>query len=273
VLRVGLTGGLGSGKSTVAAELRRLGAQVIEADELGRALMEPGQAVYAEIVRVFGPEVVGADGRLNRARLAELAFGEGRLDELNAIVHPAVIRAQQRWMEDVFARDSAAVAVVESALIFEVERDARLADLSGKGKDAVEVGEVESHPSGKDKDAARVGHPALRVGYPEDGKVGRPEDWKLLADWRNRFDRIIVLTAPDEVKVARYVDRVCQDPANCAAALADARVRLARQMPDAEKAARADFVIENTGDLDTLLARVAEVWDRLKVESDSSSGV
>jgi len=98
VLRVGLTGGLGSGKSTVAAELRRLGAQVIEADELGRALMEPGQIVFDEIVRRFGPEVVGADGHLNRPRLAQMAFGDGRLDELNAIVHPAVIAAQQRWM-------------------------------------------------------------------------------------------------------------------------------------------------------------------------------
>ena len=93
MLRVGLTGGLGSGKSTVAAMLRELGAEVIEADELGRALMEPGQPVYAEIVRVFGPEVVGPDGRLNRARLAELAFQGGRLNELNAIVHPAVIAA------------------------------------------------------------------------------------------------------------------------------------------------------------------------------------
>ncbi len=60
MLRVGLTGGLGSGKSTVAGILRELGAEVIEADELGRALMEPGQPVYAEIVRTFGPEVVGA---------------------------------------------------------------------------------------------------------------------------------------------------------------------------------------------------------------------
>jgi dephospho-CoA kinase len=73
----------------------------------------------------FGPEVVGPDGRLNRARLAELAFQGGRLNELNAIVHPAVIAAQRRWMDQVFARDPAAVAVVESALIFEVERDAR----------------------------------------------------------------------------------------------------------------------------------------------------
>ncbi len=67
MLRVGLTGGLGSGKSTVARYLRELGAEVLESDELGRALMEPGQPVYAEILRVFGPEVVGADGRLNRA--------------------------------------------------------------------------------------------------------------------------------------------------------------------------------------------------------------
>src|SRR5579859_6829206 len=105
MLRVGLTGGLGSGKSTVAAALREMGAQVIEADELGRALMEPGQAVYDQIVRTFGPEVVGSDGRLDRPRLAKLAFEEGCLDELNAIVHPAVIAAQQQWMEGVFAHD------------------------------------------------------------------------------------------------------------------------------------------------------------------------
>jgi dephospho-CoA kinase len=221
MLRVGLTGGLGSGKSTVAAQLRALGAYVIEADELGRELMEPGHSVYDEIVRAFGPDVVGPDGRLMRPRLAELAFKDGRLDELNAIVHPAVIAAQQRWMDDVFARDPKAVAVVESALIFEVERDAR----------------------------------------------ARGESEGMLADWRNRFDRIIVLTAPDEVKVARYVDRICADPTKREAALMDARIRLARQMPDAEKAARADFVIENTEDMEALRARVVAVWERLKAES------
>jgi len=84
-----------------------------------------GQPVYAEIVRAFGPEVVQPDGCLNRARLAELAFQGGRLNELNAIVHPAVIEAQRLWMDAVFERDPAAVAVIESALIFEVERDAR----------------------------------------------------------------------------------------------------------------------------------------------------
>lgn len=225
MLRVGLTGGLGSGKSTVAAALRELGAHVIEADELGRALMEPGQAVYEEIVRVFGPEVAGSDGRLNRARLAELAFQGGRLQELNAIVHPAVIAAQQRWMDEVFAGDPAAVAVVESALIFEVERDART----------------------------------------------RGEEESLVADWRRRFDRIIVLTAPDELKVARYAARISPEPAGREAAAADARIRLARQIPDAEKIARADYVLRNTGDRTALRAQVESLWERLRSESNKSS--
>jgi dephospho-CoA kinase len=226
MLRVGLTGGLGSGKSTVAAALRDLGARVIEADELGRSLMEPGQAVYEHIVRTFGPEVVGPDGRLDRPRLAKLAFEEGRLDELNAIVHPAVIAAQQQWMEGVFARDPAAVAVVESALIFEVERDAR----------------------------------------------ARGEQEGVLADWRNRFDHIIVLTAPDDVKIARYAARiVAAGPAREAAAR-EARIRLARQIPDAEKAAHADFVIENTGDLAALRAQVDSVWRQLQAESNKRAG-
>lgn len=229
MLRVGLTGGLGSGKSTVAGYLRGLGAEVIEADELGRALMEPGQQVYAEIVRVFGPEVVNADGSLNRARLAQLAFRGSRIDELNAIVHPAVIAAQQHWMDQVFARDPAAVAVVESALIFEVERDAR----------------------------------------------ARGEKDTILADWRKRITRLVVVTAPDAVKIARYADRICQSAegrgagAGREAAEADARRRLAHQIPDAEKAARADYVIENTGDKACLRAQTVALWSRLKAESNN----
>src|SRR5580658_10159211 len=116
MVRVGLTGGLGSGKSTVSRYLRELGAEVIEADEMGRELMEPGQPVFDEIVEVFGPEVIAADGHLDRARLADLAFRGGRLQELNAIVHPAVIVAQGDWMRAVFQRNPKAVAVIESAL-------------------------------------------------------------------------------------------------------------------------------------------------------------
>ena len=228
MLRVGLTGGLGSGKSTVAAILRDFGAHVIEADALGRTLMEPGHDVYRQIVRTFGPEVVNADGTLNRPRLAELAFAGGRLQELNAIVHPAVIAAQQQWMDGVFKRDSSAVAVVESALIFEVERDAR----------------------------------------------NRGEQRGVLWDWRRRFDRILLLTAPDELKIERFVARTspesASDPARRQAARADARVRLAQQIPDREKAERADFVIANTADLESLKMQVAAVWEILRTESNAA---
>jgi len=217
MLRVGLTGGLGSGKSTVAGYLREFGAQVVDADALGRALMEPCQQVYSEIVEKFGQGVVGPDRRLNRARLADLAFKGGRLEDLNAIVHPATIAAQRRWMEEVFKRDPAVVAVVESALIFEVERDAR------------QRGETES----------------------------------VLGDWRRRFDRVVVVTAPDEVKVVRYAARLSPEGAGREAAEADARQRLKFQIPDAEKAARADYVLENTGDLESLHAQVVQLWQRL----------
>ncbi len=119
MLRVALTGGVGSGKSAVAAMLRDLGAQVSQSDEVGRALMRPGEAVFDAIVKRFGSEVLSAAGSLDRAVLARLAFADGRLEELNAIVHPAVIAAQARWMDSVAAAAPLAVAVVESALVFE----------------------------------------------------------------------------------------------------------------------------------------------------------
>lgn len=225
MLRVGLTGGLGSGKSTVGTYLRELGAQVIEADELGRALMEPGQAVFAEIVRVFGPEVVATDGRLDRARLAEFAFRGGRLQELNAIVHPAVIEQQRQWMNEVFARDPDAIAVVISALIFEVERDA----------------------------------------------CSRGETDGVLADWRRRIDRVVLVTAPDELKIRRYVDRLGLPDDQRVAAEADARSRLAYQISDAIKATRADYLLENNGDKQVLRAQVDELWRRLVAENNKLS--
>jgi dephospho-CoA kinase len=224
MLRVGLTGSLGSGKSTVAAMLRELGAHVIEADELGRAMMEPGQSAFSAIMEKFGSEVLGADGRLDRPRLAQLAFQEQRVGELNAIIHPAAIQAQQHWMDEVFARDPAAVAVVESALIFEVVRDARL----------------------------------------------RGETEGILADWRQTLDRIVVVTAPDEVKIARYAARVASPGPGRLAAEADARRRLAHQIPDAEKAAQAEDVIENSGDLEALRTQVKALWQRLQAESNNS---
>ena len=224
MLRVGLTGSLGSGKTTVAAMLRKLGAEVIEADALGRELMEPGHDVFDQIVAHFGPQVLAADGRLNRARLAELAFREGHLNQLNAIVHPAVIELQRRLMDGVFARSPRAVAVIESALIFEVVRDAR----------------------------------------------ARGETNELYTNWRQRINRVIVITAPDDIKISRFVDRLNLPSEERAAAEADARSRLAHQIPDAEKAAQADYVIDNSGDLASLERQVSEIWPHLMAESNNS---
>src|ERR1017187_4883846 len=109
MLRVGLTGGLGSGKSTAAAMFAELGAYVLSADEIARELMQPGQAVYAAIGERFGPGVMKADGTLDRAALARIAFGEGRIEELNAIVHPATIARQAELIEQIAARDPDAV--------------------------------------------------------------------------------------------------------------------------------------------------------------------
>src|SRR5215470_2190004 len=113
MLRVGLTGGLGSGKSTIAQMFAAHGVHVISADEVGRRLMQPGESVYQQIVGHFGPEVVRNDKTLDRQKLADMAFRQGRLDELNQIVHPPVIAAQEAWANEVFARDPDAIAMVE----------------------------------------------------------------------------------------------------------------------------------------------------------------
>lgn len=125
MLKVGLTGGIASGKSVVGEMFVRLGAHLILADTIAHQLMQAGQPVYAEVVRRFGHEILNPDGTVNRSRLAELAFGpvgsgaSGRVKELNAIVHPAVIATEDEWMEDIGRRDPAAIAIVEAALILE----------------------------------------------------------------------------------------------------------------------------------------------------------
>jgi len=121
MLRIGLAGGLGSGKSTAAMLFARHGAYVLQADEIARELMQPGEAVYNSIVQHFGSSVVLADGQLNRSELARLAFAEGRVEELNAIVHPATIAEQAAIATEIFAEDPGAVVVVESALLFETK--------------------------------------------------------------------------------------------------------------------------------------------------------
>jgi len=119
LLRVGLTGGLSCGKSTVARMFAERGAAVIQADSIARELTRPGNSVYDEVVQQFGREIVQPDGGIDRAKLADLAFAGGRIAELNGIVHPAVIERQEKWMEAVARNDPTGVAVVEAALILE----------------------------------------------------------------------------------------------------------------------------------------------------------
>jgi len=120
LLKVGLTGGIASGKSVVSEMFSALGVHVIQADAISHRLMQPGEAVYAQVVRQFGRGILSPDGTVSRPKLAEAAFGNPpRVEELNRIVHPAVVAEQDRWMEQVGRADPFAIAMVEAALIFE----------------------------------------------------------------------------------------------------------------------------------------------------------
>jgi dephospho-CoA kinase len=128
MLKVGLTGGIAAGKSVVGEMLVGLGAHLVQADRIAHSLMQPGEGVYNEVVRHFGRGILNPDLSVNRVNLAELAFGpattpEGqrvsRIEELNRIVHPAVIRSQEEWMREMGRQDPHAVAIVEAALILE----------------------------------------------------------------------------------------------------------------------------------------------------------
>lgn len=127
MLKVGLTGGIAAGKSVVGEMFVALGAHLVQADRIAHSLMRPGEPVYNDVVRHFGREILNRDGSVNRAKLAELAFGAAsgeqkrasRIEELNRIVHPAVIRSQEEWMQAIGAQDPHAVAIVEAALLIE----------------------------------------------------------------------------------------------------------------------------------------------------------
>jgi len=203
MLRVGLTGGLGSGKTTAARRFAELGAKVISADEVGRALMQPGERVFADIVAKFGRGVVAADGKLDRAALAKIAFGApSRIEELNAIVHPATIARQEEMIAEIAANDPDAIVIVESALVFETKHG---------------------------------------------GEEG----------WRRRFDRIILVRAPEEQRIARFMARTSNSEE-------EARRRMAQQIDDDWKAARSDYLLANNGTVDDLRAQVDALWPKLQ---------
>lgn len=211
MLRVGLTGGLGSGKSTVAAMLGEMGAEVVSSDDLARGMMRPGEAVYDAIVVRFGAAVVGADGELDRAVLARVAFADGRVEELNAIVHPAVIARGAEIAGELAVRRPEAVLVVESALLFETR-------YGGEG------------------------------------------------GWRQRFDRVVLVVAPEAVRVERFAERAGAG-GDAGALRAEARRRIARQLPDEVKTAWADWVVANDGSREDLRGRVEALWRVMEAEA------
>jgi dephospho-CoA kinase len=199
VLRVGLTGGIGSGKSEVSRRLAERGAVLIDADVAAREVVVPGSPGLARIAVAFGQSVLRSDGSLNRERLGEIVFGDpGLRAKLNEIVHPLV----REWMR------AAERAAVQAA-----------------------------------------GPPGPVIVH----------DVPLLAESRGRegFDVVIVVDVPPELQVERLVRLRGMAPDQ-------ARARLAAQASREQRLAVADVVIDNSGSLDDLDRRIAEVWAELE---------
>jgi dephospho-CoA kinase len=190
---IGLTGGIGSGKSTVSALLAARGALVIDADAITHELQQPGTEVFAAMVDRFGPRIVAADGTLDRQAVADLVFNDpAALKGLTDIVHPAVGAEIARRLEAAEGTDQ--VVILDVPLLVESGRD----DLVG----------------------------------------------------------LVVVDVDPEVAVARLVEHrgMRED---------DVRARMARQVSRADRVAKADIVIDNSGTLAELEAQVAAVWPRL----------
>jgi dephospho-CoA kinase len=198
VLRVGLTGGIGSGKSEVSRRLAASGAVIIDADVAARQVVAPGTPGLARIAEAFGPGVLRPDGALDRERLGAIVFGDpAQLAKLNAITHPLI----GQWMQ---AAERAALEAAEGDPI--VVYDVALIAESGRWAD---------------------------------------------------YDLVIVVDVPPEVQVDRLVSQRGMAPDQ-------AQARLAAQASREQRLALADLVIDNTGSLEDLDRRVAEVWADLK---------
>jgi dephospho-CoA kinase len=120
MLRVGLTGGLASGKSLVGHSLVDLGCHLIEADAIGHEVLLPGGEAYAPVVSEFGPEILDADGAIDRRRLGALVFGHPeKLAKLSSYVHPSVVRREEQILAGIQASDPRGIVVVEAAILVE----------------------------------------------------------------------------------------------------------------------------------------------------------
>jgi dephospho-CoA kinase len=192
VLTIGLTGGIGSGKSAVSRILRELGAEVIDADQIGHEVYKPGTPGWTRVVAEFGREVLAADGTIDRRKLGQRVFSDREaLLRLNAIVHPLMT---ERIRERIGALRSGGcrAVVLEAAVLFE-------------------------------------------------------------AGWDALVDEVWVVTSSEELAVERLVRDRGLSPD-------EVRRRLASQLPETRRLARADCVVRNTGTLDDLRAEVERLW-------------
>ena len=193
MILVGLTGGIGSGKSTVSSLLEGKGAIIIDADAIVREVQLPGSPVLAELASKFGPEVLASDGSLDRQAVANIVFTDPEaLKSLNAIVHPAVGKEMNRRMIE--QRTTKNVVILDIPLLTE---------------------------------------------NPREGLQGK-----------------IVVDVPVEVQVERLVKFRGFDEA-------DARARISRQATREQRLLTADFVIDNSHDLESLIPQIDKVWDWL----------
>ncbi len=162
VLLVGLTGGIGSGKSSVSSRLADRGAVVIDADAITRDLQEPGTEVFQAMVDRFGPEIVAADGTLDRPAVADVVFSDPEaLADLNAIVHPAVGLEIARRLEDEVATDH--IVILDVPLLVESGRDDLVGLIVVDTDPDIAVGRLVEQRGFREQDArARIARQASR---------------------------------------------------------------------------------------------------------------
>ena len=121
MLRVGLTGGIAAGKTTVGQMFVELGCHLIDSDQITHRLFDPGQEVHDAVARAFGPAVVASDGTIARKILGDIVFKDpAAREKLNSLVHPAIIRRQQEFLREVEAKDPQGIGMVSAALMVEV---------------------------------------------------------------------------------------------------------------------------------------------------------
>jgi dephospho-CoA kinase len=120
MLRVGLTGGIACGKSTISRMFRDLDIPILDADPLAHELLEPGQPVYDQVVKEFGPEILANDKSIDRSKLGPIVFADPeKLKRLNQIIHPHIVEIVDRWFATLDQPGGPPIAIVEAALLIE----------------------------------------------------------------------------------------------------------------------------------------------------------